>query len=51
MPQNVLWVLALCVMALIVCVLLGKLYLMRKACTGNPYRLCTKAEHRHQHAD
>lgn len=31
MPQNVLWVLALCVMALIVCVLLGKLYLMRKA--------------------
>ena len=31
MPQNVLWVLALCVMALIVCVLLGKLYFMRKA--------------------
>ena len=31
MAQNVLWVLALCVMALIVCVLLGKLYLMRKA--------------------
>lgn len=31
MPQNVLWVLALCVMALIICVLLGKLYFMRKA--------------------